>query len=143
MVGTSSSSFSIAQYSLNLCFTAKFNCTVPGTLYDFIEECNITTMVKTPAETASVVVPTTITSISVHTPTNVPPTYTSFGTIILIPLLTSLIGDVVIAVILAISITIICVLIRFKVGRSDQPIANTPSSTVTNTRPQAKLPGKR
>ena len=120
-------------------FTAKFNCAVPGTLYNFIEECNITTMVKIPTETTSVVtvvVPTTVISTSVNTPTNSPPTHTSFG----IPLLVSLIGDVTITIILAVSIMIICVIIRFKVGRNGQP--NTPSSTVTNTRPQAKIPGK-
>ena len=102
-----------------------FNCSVPGTLYDIIEECNITTMVKTPSETTSVVtvvVPTTVTSTSVHIPTNSPPTHTSFG----IPLLASLISDVVMAVILVISITIICVIIRFKVGRNGQPNTKIP-----------------
>jgi hypothetical protein len=112
---------------LNLCFTAKFNRTVPGTLYDFIEKCNITTI---PENTSAMVV----TSVSKHIPTNIPPTYTSFG----IPLLAYII---VIAVILIVSVTIICVVIRFKTGRNGQP--NTPSSTVTasiNTRPQEKSP---
>ena len=128
----------------------KFNCTVPGTLHDFAKECNITAMVKTPgAETTSIVtalVTTTITSSSesIHIATNHPPTCTY--TAVSIPLLASLIGDAIIAVILAISIIIIvCVIIRFKVGRNGQTTCCTPSSSVTasiNTTPQAKSLGK-
>ena len=137
-------------YSLNACFTAKFNCTVPGTLHDFTEECNITAMVKTPgAETTSIVtamVTTTITSTSesIHIATNHAPicTYTAVS----VPLLASFIGDAIIVVILAISIIIIvCVIIRFKVGRNGQTTCCTPSSSVTasiNTAPQAKSLGK-
>ena len=92
-------------YSLNLHLTAKFNCTVPGTLHDFAEDCNIIAMVKTPgAETTSIVTAMvttaiTITSESIHIATNHSTTYTAIS----IPLLVSLIGDAIIAVILAIS----------------------------------------
>ena len=125
----------VVDYLMNLYFTAKFNCTVPGILHD----CSITTMDKIP-ETSSIVtamVTTTVTT-SNHMPTNIHTTHTSLG----IPLLASLIGDAVIAVILAVSITIMCVVIRVKIGRNDQP--NTPSSTVTastNTSPQEKSLG--
>ena len=84
----------------------------------------------------------TSTSASVHQPTNSPidTAALKFGNTLLIPLLASIIGDVVIAVILTISIMIICVIIRFKKGRNGQP--NTLSSTMTATaRPQAKNQG--
>jgi hypothetical protein len=60
----------------------------------------------------------------------------------LIPLLASVISDAIIAVILITSIIIVCVVIKFKVGRNGQP--NTPSSTVIasmNTRSQEKTSG--
>ena len=50
-------------------FAAKFNCTVPGTLYDFTEECNITTTVTTLTKTTS----TAITSVLISS------TYTTFN----------------------------------------------------------------
>ena len=104
-------------------------------------------MVKTPgAETTSIVTAMvttaiTITSKSIHIATNHPPTYTAIS----IPLLVSLIGDAIIAVILAISVIIICLIIRFKVGRNGQTTHCTPSSSVTasiNTRPQDESLGK-
>ena len=103
----------------NLYFTAKFNCTVPGTLYDFIEECTITTTTETPP-------PTNITI------------RTSFGII----LLASVISGVAIAIIIL--TVIMCIVIKFKVlGRNSQQ--NTPSSTVKtesiNIIPQEKSPG--
>ena len=130
---------------LNLYFTAKFNCTVLGTLYDFIEECNIIISDEMPTETTSIVtamVTTTVTSISNYMSTNILTTHTSFG----IPLLVSVIGDLVIAVILAVSIFIICVIVRFKVGslRKFNSQQNNSSSTATassNTIPQEMTPG--
>ena len=50
-----------------LCFTAKFNCTEPGTLYNFIEGYNITTTAVMPTEKMTTsVVP------SLHTTTSKP-----------------------------------------------------------------------
>ena len=64
----------------------------------------------------------------------------NFGNTLLIPLVASIVGDVVIAVIFTISIMIICVIIRFKKGRNGQP--NTLSSTMTATaRQQEKNQG--
>ena len=64
---TTGNTIHIVQYSLNLCFTAKFNCTVPGTLCNFIEECNVTTTAAMSTEkTTTSVVP------SLHTTTSKP-----------------------------------------------------------------------
>ena len=133
------------------CITAKFNCTVPGTLYDFTEECNIATvtMVTIPNEitsTATAVITTVaaLTSTSFHRPTN-RSTSTVFDstTVILISVMTSVIGDI--AVILTICLLILCVVIRFKKGQSNTLTTTTASELRSHTveRPQAinLLPG--
>ena len=134
------------------CITAKFNCTVPGTLYDFTEECSIATvtMVTTPNEITSTVtaVITTVAALtraSFHRPINSSmSTAVDSTTVILISVMASVIGDI--AVILTICLLIVCVVIRFKKGQLNTLSTTTVSESRSHTdmeRPQAinPLPG--
>ena len=90
---------------------AKFNCTIPGTLADFYEECNITT--------TSTILPTSIISPTVHV--NTIATNTMNDIIIMTPTLSATDLEVnvvyiplvvtmgIIIVILTISVLIMCI----------------------------------
>ena len=106
-------------------------------------------MVTTPNEitstvsmTATITTEAALTSTSFHKPTN-HSLNTAFDNIsaILISVIISIIGDI--AVILIISLLIVCVVIRFKKGQSNTTVSESRSHTYVE-RPQATnpLPGR-
>ena len=139
---TNGKRFSVLQLSLDFIamatmHAAKFNCTVPGTLYDFTTECYINKhMTKALTETTEIVTVMLIsTVIPISSAVKVPATKSPPDTVLvntLLPIMASVIGDV--AVILTVSM-IVCVIVRIKKG----PLSIGTTTSVSRSTPISKF----
>ena len=106
--------------------TAKFNCTVPGTLSDFIDECNITTTATVPTVTVSTIYTTTVTSTSFSLTSNSNPFDFEIGSTLFLVMMV-LGGGIIL---LTFSIIMVCVVIGFLAKRKRKLFTVTPQENL-------------